>query len=106
MPASQVVKNRLALAQPRRNLPWDDQGRSIAINIAARYLGEHFASIDDAMRLFLKGQVSQVIPQAFVEVTQTLESTEPADTDTVSALVRPFEHVYGASADPQTARML
>jgi hypothetical protein len=102
----EVMKERLLLAPPRRNVPWDDPSRSVDTNLVDRYLGDTAASIDEAMRLFLKGQVSAVIPQSYVEVEQTLDSTGPGEPETVKALVRPFDHLYAAAADPQVARML
>jgi hypothetical protein len=102
----EVMKERLLLAPPRRNVPWDDPSRPVDANLVDRYMGDTAKTIDDAMRLFLKGQVSGVIPQSYVEVEQTLDSTGPGEPETVKALVRPFDHLYAAAADPQVARML
>ena len=60
------------------------------------------------MREFLKGEVTQIVPQALVQVTERLEpeldnSTGPQAMDVT---VSPFDLLYGASADPQVAREL
>ena len=105
-PGAKVAEERIALCPPRRNVPWDPPALSVPANLQARYLGANFEAVDQAMRLFLKGQVDGVIPQALVEVTQQLEASGPSDAEVVDARVRPFEHLYAAAAEPQTARLL
>jgi len=103
--AKDVVNERLTLALPKRNLPWDDPTLAVTNNLARRYQGETFEAIDEAIRIFLKEQIAAVVPQSDIEVEQTLESTG-GEPEPVTARVRPFEHVYGAAADPQIARLL
>ena len=107
LPGEEVAFNRLALAPPNRNLPWDDQAQAVETNLKVRYLGESFADVDDAMRLFLKGELDQGIPQAEVEVVQELVDDPPGDEpETVMTALRPLDHLYAAAADPQVARIL
>jgi hypothetical protein len=107
MSGEEVAAKRLALAPPNRNLPWDNQSQDVETNLKTRYLGETFAGMDDAMRLFLKGELADNIPQADVEVVQTLEVDPPStDPDPMTVPVRPFDHLYAAASDPQIARIL
>jgi|GEM_PF-5142585 len=102
LPADAVVKQRLALAPPRQRAPWDDPARSVDDNLALRYRGDALVAVDDALRRVVKRELDATIPQAQVEVTEHLEG----GSDAVDAVVRPFEHVYSAAADPQVARLL
>ncbi len=107
LPGEEVAFNRLALAPPNRNLPWDDPAQAVETNLKIRYLGESFAGMDDAMRLFLKGELAQSIPQAEVEVVQELAEAPPGEApETVMTALRPLDHLYAAAADPQVARIL
>jgi hypothetical protein len=107
MTGEDVVNDRLGLAPPNQNLPWDDPFLAVADNLKIRYLLIHFPAIDEGMRLFLKGELAQGVPQALVEVVQELEESPPGDPpENVIATVRPLEHVYAAAADPQVARLL
>jgi hypothetical protein len=103
----EVAAKRLALAPPNRNLPWDNQSQDVETNLKTRYLGETFAGMDDAMRLFLKGELADNIPQADVEVLQSLEEDPPStNPEPMTVPVRPFDHLYAAASDPQIARIL
>lgn len=107
MAGEEVAAKRLALAPPNRNLPWDNQSQDVETNLKTRYLGGTFAGMDDAMRLFLKGELADNIPQAEVEVVQTLEVDPPStDPDPITVPARPFDHLYAAASDPQIARIL
>jgi hypothetical protein len=109
-----VAKQRLDLALPLKQAPWDDPPTPpatvtpavIAADLAKRYLGNAFKDVDDALRLFLAGELAFVLPQALVESTDTLESDDGDPESAVKAVTRPFEHVYGAAADPEVARLL
>ena len=83
---------RLERGAPNRQPPWDreDGGSparllpsvpaSVMQSLEARYLGAEFKPVDTAMREFLKGEVTQIVPQALVQVTERLEP-EPGDID-------------------------
>jgi hypothetical protein len=103
----EVAVNRLLLAPPNRNLPWDKDSAAVETNLKVRYLQETFKAMDDAMRLFLKGELAENVPQAEVEVVQELEEDPPSDEpETLLSAVRPLDHLYAAAADPQVARIL
>lgn len=103
----EVAFNRLQVAPPNRNLPWDDKSAAVETNLKVRYLQETFKDMDDAMRLFLKGEIAESIPQAEVQVVQELEEDPPSEEpETVLSAVRPLDHLYAAASDPQVARIL
>ncbi len=115
-----VAGQRLKKGAPLRQPPWDREDGGdpprllpsvparVMQSLEARYLGTEFKAVDAAMREFLKGEVTQIVPQALVQVTERLEpelddSTGPQAMDVT---VSPFDLLYGASADPQVAREL
>ena len=115
-----VAGQRLERGAPNRQPPWDreDGGNparllpsvpvSVMQSLEARYLGAEFKPVDGAMREFLKGEVTQIVPQALVQVTERLEP-EPGDStgpEAMDVTVSPFDLLYAASADPQVAREL
>lgn len=104
--AADVAKQRLFLAPPKHNVPWDDPARAVADNLDARYRGDAFAEMDEAMRLFLKGQIADLVPQSEVEIEQELEDMSGDPEGSMVARVRPFQHLYAAAADPHVARIL
>jgi hypothetical protein len=117
-PGHEIARKRLhggvRSSPPFTQVPWDDRvspvdEAELIADVERRYLdaGEPFASVDEAMRIFLDGELRDFIPQALVEVRQTLEPTEGNDEeDAVDTVTNPFDFVYGASADPRMARML
>jgi hypothetical protein len=119
-PGEKVAGQRLQEGAPNRQPPWDreDGGNparllasvpaSVMQSLEARYLGAEFKPVDLAMREFLKGEVTQIVPQALVQITERLEP-EPGDTtgpEAMDVTVSPFDLLYAASADPQVAREL
>jgi hypothetical protein len=107
LPGEEVAANRLQVAPPKRNLPWDEESVAVETNLKVRYLQDRFKDIDDAMRLFLKGEIADNIPQAEVEVVQELEEDPPSqEPETLLSAVRPLDHLYAAASDPQVARIL
>ncbi|HYQ03289.1 MAG TPA: hypothetical protein VER96_31660 [Polyangiaceae bacterium] len=115
-----VARTRLAAAPPRRAAPWDreDGGAppllldaapvSVAASLAARYLGAELKPIDAAMREFLKRELTELVPQALVRVSERVEPdpTVPSAPEPMTVAISPFDMLYGASADPQVARLL
>lgn len=104
-PAASVAAERLELSPPMRLLPWDDQQRSVAENLKQRYLEVALPELQAALRLVLKSELDQGVPQATIEVREMLQPDAP-ESRGFEATMRPFEHVYAAAADPQVARML
>lgn len=117
-PGREIARKRLHLgvraSAPFAQVPWDDPvtpvtDSELIADVERRYLDadDAFGSLDEAMRIFLKGELQDFIPQALVEVRQTLEPTEGDDEeDAVDTVSHPFDFVYGASADPRVARLL
>ncbi|HYI12140.1 MAG TPA: hypothetical protein VEK57_24010 [Thermoanaerobaculia bacterium] len=117
-PGREIARQRLHLgvrtAAPIAQVPWDDPVTPLTVSdligdVERRYLDadDAFGSVDEAMRIFLDGELRDFIPQALVEVRQLLEPTEGGDEeDAVDSVTHPFDFVYGASADPRVARLL
>lgn len=114
-PGIDIARKRLHLGvrttAPFAQVPWDDPATppDLIADAERRYIDsdDAFASLDEAMRIFLEGELNDFIPQALVEVRQVLEPTEGNDQeDVVDTVAQPFDFVYGASADPRVARML
>lgn len=103
--ASSVAADRLGLSPPMRLLPWDDQQRTVAENLKQRYLEVALPELQSALRLVLKSELDQGVPQSTIEIREALQPDDPASRG-FEATMRPFEHVYAAAADPQVARML
>lgn len=115
-----IAAHRLEKGAPLRQPPWDreDGGNpphllpsaaaSVMQSLEARYLGAEFKAVDIAMREFLRGELTQIVPQALVQVTERLEPEAGDDTgpDAMDVTVSPFDLLYAASADPQVAREL
>lgn len=104
-PAASVAAERLELSPPMRLLPWDDQQRTVAENSKQRYLEVALPELQSALRLVLKSELDQGVPQSTIEIREMLEPEAP-ESRGFEATMRPFEHVYAAAADPQVARML
>lgn len=108
-----VAGNRLSEAPPRALPPWDvaayppsPDPAGVLNDLHKRYL-DPFERIDQAMRLFLAGELQQITPQALVEIPETMiwdGEAPPAGGST--ATFRPFDFLYSAAADPQMARLL
>ena len=119
-PGEKVAAERLEKGAPRRQPPWDreDGGDpphllpsssvSVMQSFEARYLGTEFNAVDIAMREFMRGELTQIVPQALVTVTERLEPDANDDTgpEAMDVTVSPFDLLYAASADPQVAREL
>ncbi|HEX6095356.1 MAG TPA: hypothetical protein VF432_03445 [Thermoanaerobaculia bacterium] len=117
-PGREVAMKRLHLgvrtSPPFAQVPWDDPvspvtDSELIADAERRYIefDDAFISVDEAMRIFLKGELTDFIPQALVEVRQVLEPTDSGDEeDALDTVTQPFDFVYGASADPRMARML
>lgn len=117
-PGREVAMKRLELglraSPPFVQVPWDDPVSPVNFSdlnddLRRRYieLDDAFVSVDEAMRLFLKGELADFIPQALVEVRQLLEPTGSGDEeDALETTAQPFDFVYGAAADPRMARVL
>lgn len=117
-PGREIARKRLHLSvrstAPFAQVPWDDPTAPLSISdliadVERRYLDTDnaFESVDEAMRIFLDGELRDFVPQALVEVRQVLEPTEGNDEEeALDTVTQPFDFVYGASADPRMARML
>jgi hypothetical protein len=117
-PGRDIARKRLhpgvRTSAPFAQVPWDDPVSPVSesdliSDAERRYVDadDAFGSIDEAMRIFLDGELRDFIPQALVEVRQLLEPTEGDDEeDALDTVTQPFDFVYGASADPRVARML
>lgn len=113
-----VARKRLQLgvrtSAPFAQVPWDDPvspvtDAELMADVERRYIDadDAFDSVDEAMRIFLKGELSDFVPQALVEVRQLLEPAEGNDEeDALDTVTQPFDFVAGASADPRMARLL
>lgn len=115
-----VARKRLLTSPPKRQPPWDREdggtppllrdtvSASVLDSLKARYLGNEFKQVEIAIGEFLRGELTQVIPQSLVTVTERLEP-EPGDEsgpEPMDVTVSPFDLLYGASADPAVAREL
>ncbi|MFZ2472640.1 MAG: hypothetical protein WAW52_11960 [Methanothrix sp.] len=107
-----IAEERLALAPPYAHSPWDVSSyppphasvSSIWNDLSKRYLGDAFDRIDDAVRLFLEGELTNFTPQALVEITEYED--EGASAGSTKTTYSPFDQLYAAAADPQMARIL
>lgn len=109
-----IAAQRLQASPPRAMPPWDEPlhppppaaPATVAADLQRRYLAP-FPRVDGAMRTFLAGELSQLVPQALVEVPQVMTwESNPPDGGGAKLLFRPFDHLYTAAADPQMARLL
>lgn len=112
-PGSQIAADRLQHAPPRALPPWDlpthpppPDAAGVALDQQRRYLGPAFAPLDDALRELTAREIAELRPQFDIG---TPSPTTSIDQDGVGAgelVERPFDAVYGASVDPQMARVL
>jgi hypothetical protein len=118
LPGVKIAQQRVEAALPRARAPWDEPSHppppltpaitaEIRADLAARHIdGEAFKSVDEAMRLFLKGESVEVVPQALVEAEVVFEPEGSDGGDPASFVLRPFDSLYAASVDPGKARAL
>lgn len=111
----QVARQRLFLAPPRAQAPWDEPvhppppapASTIAADLEARYLGTSFERIKQAMETFLAGEIVSQRPQALVQFTETLHwEGDEASVSSAQTLYQPFDFLYNAAIDPNMARLL
>lgn len=116
----EVARKRLQTSPLKRQPPWDREdggtpplllnsvSTSVFNSLRKRYLGIEFRRVEDAMHTFLKGELTEIVPQALVTTTETLtpEEGDESGPEPMDVTISPFDLLYGASADPSVAREL
>ncbi|HYG61426.1 MAG TPA: hypothetical protein VEL74_02490, partial [Thermoanaerobaculia bacterium] len=114
-----IAKQRLDEAPPQARAPWDEPNHppppldpataaEIWADLMARHLdGAAFDTTHEAMKLFLEGELVQIVPQALVEFEVQLEPESPVEGEEPAQFkVRPFDTLYAGAVDPARARLL
>lgn len=118
-PGMAIAKQRLDEAPPQARAPWDEPNHppppidsTIEAEIRDDYIARHidgtaFDATDEAMKLFLEGELVQVVPQALVQFEVRLEPEDPAEEEEpAEVVIRPFDALYAGSVDPARGRLL
>jgi hypothetical protein len=114
-----IAKQRLDEAPPQARAPWDEPNHPpppldpvIEAEIRDDYIARHidgtaFDTTDEAMKMFLEGELVQVVPQALVEFEVQLEPEDPAaEEEPAQVVLHPFDALYAGSVDPARGRLL